>query len=92
MAHTQINLTIKKLRAEVLEFLLSVNKDNFGLKYDELVAIVVSYKGEIDKDIADKLLSEIYQTEDLDEYQKEVVMEICNRLIGYCSPTYDIDW
>jgi hypothetical protein len=91
MAHTQINLAVEKCRKEILTFLLSVTKSNFWSKYDELASIVISYKEEITIDEMDKLMLEILKTS-LDENQNEVVLEIANRIEGYCPLGREIYW
>lgn len=91
MKTIDVEIVKNELRNEVLYFLNFVNKDNFWRKYDELACIVLSYKDRLSKLKAYELICEICSM-DLDENQEEVVIEIGNRLGGYCPLGLEIDW
>jgi hypothetical protein len=81
-----------KLKNDTLNFLKDVNKDNFTKKYGGCIDIVIKYKDEgITKDEVMKIIIEIMDM-NIDMYQEEILVEVGNRVEGFCSPGKEIKW
>lgn len=74
------------------KYLETVNEDNFSKSYDGLVRIIEEFKtrGLLKHDVQ-KILVQI-DDQGLDQYQEEVIIEIGNRIVGFCTPGKEINW
>lgn len=88
-----INITETKFKQDLAAFFETVTQENYQHKYDELTALVLSYRGKINN--KDRLIALMMEVEDemkLDGWQDEVYLDIAVRLHGQCSPGRIIKW
>lgn len=77
---------------ETLNFLKDINKDNFSKSYGALIEIIIKYKEKgISKNDVIQAIIEIMDM-DINIYQDEILVEVSNRLEGFCTPGKEIDW
>lgn len=82
----------KKLELEFDLFFEQIDKTNFYLKYDQFINLVMGYKDIFNRE---QILTCFYvygKSSNLTEPQEEVLLEIANRISGYCSPISMIHW
>ena len=84
---------IESLREEILQFNESITRENFFKSYDLMIEVIMPYRRLIKgkKEIV-TLLTDILETESLDEFQEEVLMEVANIFSNWCSPSRMIAW
>lgn len=84
---------VSLFKHEVQNYIKTINKDNFFNSYEGLISIVEIYKNKgLKKDDVDKVITEEINSIDLDEYREDVLMEISNRIHGFCTSTRAIKW
>jgi GNAT superfamily N-acetyltransferase len=79
----------------VRNYLDTVNRDNFSEKYDGLVYIVKEYnKKGLGKKTIEFALYNYYRGfgDSLNTCREEVLLEICNRVGGFCNIYNDIEF
>jgi len=80
------------LKRSLVEFLKTINKKNFSKSYDEAVTILESYKDKMSKEDASKVLLDIDEELEMDQYQEDVFLEVDARLNGHCAEFNRIIW
>lgn len=84
---------LEELEQEIMTYIGIIHRENFSKKYDGLVDILLSFRHRgVKKEEVESVLTAICDKDGLDEYQEEVIIEVANRLIGYCRPSARIDW
>ncbi|WP_298892465.1 hypothetical protein [uncultured Psychroserpens sp.] len=81
-----------ELNNKIKSFLTKVTVDNYYTLYDEFKILLEKYKSNFTKPEILELLFDYVQNNNLEEYQEEVIIEIENRIFGYCSPDDNIIW
>ena len=81
------------LKKKVIDFLATINEDNFSSSYDQLLDILLSeglFKS--NKSLVINILKEVDNTLELDKYQEEVFLEISSRIEGLSSEAKNVQW
>lgn len=84
---------LDELEEEVTAYMVAVNRDNFSEKYDGLTDILLSFRDRgLKKEAALSVLVVVDEKLDVDRYQEDVIIEVCNLLEGYGRPSKRIIW
>ncbi len=80
-------MKLAELKIKFEELTSEITKDNFPLYYDKFTSEVILYRssGGLGKPLY-KILIEIHKVYEEDDCKDEILMEIMNRITGYCSP------
>lgn len=82
-----------KLKNDIKEYLLSVDKSNFYRKYDGLKQILISYnRNGLSKDEVILIYRQADNEFEMDDYQDEVYVEIASCAEGFMSSRDNIKW
>jgi hypothetical protein len=82
-----------QFKNEVQSYLKTINEDNFSNSYEGLIYIIEKYKKQgLKKDPVAKIITTEINSIDIDEYKEDVLMEISNRIHGFCTSTRAIKW
>ncbi|MDW3194244.1 MAG: hypothetical protein R8G66_17855 [Cytophagales bacterium] len=85
--------TLTKLKAEVKQFVLLIDVDNFHRSYQPLVQILKPYRGKgLRRESVTKVLIEVQSEIEMDDYREDVLDEMNKRLEGFASTKKNVGW
>lgn len=82
----------ESLKKALTSYLESIDKNNFHSSYDGAVKVLESYKKQLSKEEVTKVLLDIDEELEMNQYQEDVFLEIDSRLSGHCSDDKKIVW
>lgn len=84
--------TNKKVKSKIIDFLSPINEYNFEQFFDDFLKLILSFRGRIKKDNIIEILLEIRNSIELNEGQDELICDLENRLVEFCSSKDIINW
>lgn len=85
-------MKIEILKKEIVDLLNSRLTNQLQVDYNQLISLLMTYRGFISVDELQDILACIVSDHKLSTYQVEMIVEISNRLSGFCSNHVRIDW
>ncbi len=84
---------LSSLKNEIQDYIEIINKDNYANSYEGLISIIEKYKNKgATKNQVAKIITQELNSSNLDDPKEEVLIEISNRIHGFCTSTRAIKW
>ena len=84
---------ITSFKDKIQNYLITINKENFYNSYEGMIYLIENYKEKgLTKDSVSGIITEELNMPNLDQYKEEVLLEVSNRIHGFCTSTRAIKW
>jgi len=84
---------ITSFKDKIQNYIITINKENFYNSYEGMIYLIENYKEKgLAKDSVSAIITEQLNMPNLDQYKEEVLLEVSNRIHGFCTSTRAIKW
>ena len=89
---TSLKDNLSSFENQICSLLKKASERNFNEINEEIVSLILSFRSKLSKSDVKKIIFSFSRKEDWNDYQDEILVDIDNRLNGFCTPNRDLDW